>query len=115
MAAETLAGGTFVNVLLTAVFLSLATASASFPPPTVVALDDNLKFSSGPLASINGSEKTLVQTTPAGPVTFHVGQAQVIGPNKQAVSISSLRPGQQLRVYFRVAQGANALEIDVDG
>ncbi len=104
-----------MKMLLTAVFLSLASASASFPPPTVVALDDNLKFSSGPLASINTTDKTLVQTTPAGPVTFQVAQAQVIGPNKQAMSLSGLRPGQQLRIYFRVAQGAIALEIDVDG
>lgn len=84
----------------------------AFPPPKVVAVTEALKCDWGPITSIASGK--LVISTPAGPFTVNWGDARLIGTDGGArVSPAALQPAQNVRVYYLVKDGAQALEIDL--
>jgi len=87
-------------------------ARAAFPAPKVVAVTEALKCDWGPITSIASGK--LVVSTPAGPFTVNWGDARLIGSDPGArVSPAALKPDQNVRVYYLVKDGAQALEIDL--
>ena len=84
----------------------------AFPPPRVVAVTEALKCDWGPITSIASGE--LIISTPAGPFTINWGDARLVGTDAGArVSPAALKPDQNVRVYYLVKDGAQALEIDL--
>jgi hypothetical protein len=87
-------------------------AKPAFPPPKVVAVTEALKCDWGPITSVASGK--LIVSTPAGPFTVNWGDARLIGADANArVSPAELKPDQNVRVYYLVKDGAQALEIDL--
>lgn len=85
-----------------------------FPAPKSVAATEDLKYSTGTIATVAPGGATIVVNTPAGPVTFQCEAVQVIGKEGNALGgAASLQVGMAIRIYFFVADGAKAREIDV--
>ena len=76
---------------------------------------DRTKCDWGPIVSVAPTGAELVITTPAGPVTYKMGpEVQVIGSDgKPLTGVAALRPGQTVRVYYIIDNGAKAQEVDV--
>lgn len=94
-------------------FLLVGSLGAAFPAPLATSVDDNLKFSSGAIVSVDATSRTAVVKTAAGPVTFDLKQAKVMGADKQPRKLEDLTVGQQVNVYFHISNGAVVQEIDL--
>ncbi len=99
---------------LLALALAASPVVAPFPAPKVAQISDDLKYASGVIAAVAPGGVSVVVNTPAGPVTFITDKVQVIGKEGGALGGSaSLQVGQMIRIYFFVADGARAREIDL--
>lgn len=84
----------------------------SFPPPKLIQVTGQLKCDWGPIKTKSGGQ--IVLDTPAGPFAVLTGDARVVGPNPNTkLAPSALEPGQHVRVYYVVKDGARAMEIDL--
>jgi hypothetical protein len=103
-----------MNTLGLLVALSLS-AAPPFPAPKLITVTDATKADWGTIASVDPQKNTVVLTCANGPVTFQAGPSvQVVSADgKPAGGITSLRPGQNARVYYEVTNGAQASEIDL--
>lgn len=103
-----------MNVLAAAVIALLA--ASPFPAPKLAQVTEKTKCDWGPIASISADGNTMVLTTPAGPVTYQVGLGvQVFAADgKPMGTVTSLRSGQGVRVYYVIDNGAKAIEIDLE-
>jgi hypothetical protein len=99
------------------VLLLLALAALPFPPPKALAVTDRTKCDWGPVSSVSANGTELVITTPAGPVTYKTGvDVKVYGADgKPLGAVTVLKPGQNVRVYYVVENGAKAQEVDMQG
>jgi len=86
-----------------------------FPAPKVVEATDQMKCDWGTVASLDERAAKLIVVTAAGPVTFKAGpNVPVIGADGKSLgSVSALKPGQHVRVYYVVDNGAILSEVDV--
>ena len=84
-----------------------------FPPPKVAPVTDQLKCDWGTVSSLEGGK--LIVATAAGPVTFLTSPSVVVigVDGKPLPSVSALKPGQHVRIYYVVDRGARPTEIDV--
>jgi hypothetical protein len=94
---------------------ALVLASAPFQPAKMAEMTDNLKCDWGPVTSVSRNGAEFVVTTPAGPVTYKAGPSvQVISKDGKTVGpVSSLKPGQSVRVYYVIDNGAKVIEVDL--
>ena len=93
--------------------LSAALATTSFTPPVNAVVDENMKFATGPVLSLDLSGQKMVVKCAAGPVTFDIRQARVFGPDKTARVAANLATGQDVNIYYHVSNGAIVDEIDL--
>ena len=86
-----------------------------FPPPKVAPVTDQTKCDWGTISSVDPQGGKLIVATAAGPVTFLVpASVVVLGADGQWLpSVSALKPGQRVRIYYLVDHGARPTEIDV--
>jgi hypothetical protein len=89
-------------------------ALAIFDPPKRVPVTDDLKSDLATVASVKAAAGTLVGTTQAGPVTYHVSaKTFILGTEGANLTLEQLKTGERVRVYYVTGKGAEALEIDV--
>jgi hypothetical protein len=83
-----------------------------FPLPKLIQVTGQLKCDWGPIKTTSRGQ--IVLDTPAGPFAVLTGDARVVGPKPDVkIAPSALQPGQNVRVYYVVKDGARALEIDL--
>jgi hypothetical protein len=95
--------------------LFLALTALPFPPPRALPVTDRTKCDWGPVSSVSAAGTELVIATPAGPVTYRAGpEVQVYGADGKVLgAVTVLKPGQNVRVYYVVENGAKAQEVDL--
>lgn len=98
-----------------ALLLALALAALPFPAPRLAPVTDRTKSDTGTVLSVDTPRAQLRVTTPAGVVTYRAGaDVQVFDrAGKPVGSPAALAPGQKVRVWYVVEDGAKALEIAV--
>ncbi len=86
-----------------------------FPAPKVIQVTDQTKCDWGTVTSVDEKGTKMIVATAAGPVTFLIGaDVQVIGTDGKSLgSVTALKTGQHVRVYYVVDNGARLSEIDV--
>lgn len=80
----------------------------AFPPPKLVQVTGDLKCAWGTVKS--KISNAIIVETPAGPFTVQTGDARVVNAEGKP---AAAEPGQNVRIYFVVKDGARAREIDV--
>jgi len=105
--------------MLLAAILSLALAApaaAPFPPPRLAPVTEKLKCDTGTVLTVNWEKNQLQATTTAGVVGYRVGiDVQVFDREGRPVgAVSRLSPGDKVRVYYLVEDGARVLEVDLE-
>jgi hypothetical protein len=100
-------------MVLHAVLLASLLGGTPFPAPRLTAMSDRLKCDTGKVLSVDASKSELSIMTPAGAVVYRAGgEVQVLDKAGAPVgSASRLFPGQKVRVYYVVSDGAVATEI----
>ncbi len=85
-----------------------------FPAPKVVQVTDQMKCDWGTVTSVDENGSKLIVATAAGPVTFQAGPGvPVIGADGKSLgSVTALKSGLHVRVYYVVDHGAKVSEID---
>ena len=102
--------------LLASILLTAALGSSPFPPPKLAPQSDQLKCDSGVVVAADAAVGQLRVNTSAGLVIFKApGDTQVVGADgKPAGTVSALKPGQKVRVYYVVDDGAKVNEVDLE-
>ncbi|HSM93361.1 MAG TPA: hypothetical protein VLT47_10795 [Anaeromyxobacteraceae bacterium] len=101
-------------MLLHAVLLaSLLSATTPFPAPRLTPMSDRLKCDMGKVLSVDAARGEVRVMTPAGAVVYKAGgDVQVLDKaGNPGGGVSRLTPGQRVRVYYVVSEGAVASEI----
>ncbi len=106
--------------MLLAAALSLSVSLAApgdklpYPAPRIAPVSDRLKCDFATILTVNAEKGLLQATTPAGVITYKAGMdAQVFDKaGKPAGAFTRLSPGDKVRIYYLVEDGARALEID---
>jgi len=105
-------------LLAAALSLSISLAAPGdklpFPAPRIAPVTDRLKCDSATILTVNWEKNVLQATTPAGVVSYKAGiDAQVFDKQGRPLGAASkLSPGDKVRIYYLVEDGARALEID---
>ncbi len=96
--------------------LALALAGLPFPAPRLAPVPDRTKCDMGVVLAVDAARAELRVTTPAGVVTYRASSdVQVFEKDGQPLGpVGKLAPGQRVRVYYVVDDGARAQEIDVE-
>jgi hypothetical protein len=95
--------------------LAAALASTPFPPPKLTPYSENLKCDRATVVQVMPASSELVGMTVAGSVTYKIGTAQLIGADGKALGTpTGLKPGQKIRLYYVVNDGAIVSEIDLE-
>jgi hypothetical protein len=106
--------------MLLAAALSLALAAPPAPspfwPPRLTPITEKLKCDYATVLTVSPEKGQFQGTTPAGVVTYRAGpEAQVIDrEGKPLGAPSKLKPGDKVRVYYVVDDGARVLEVDLE-
>ncbi|MBI5542960.1 MAG: hypothetical protein HY901_03670 [Deltaproteobacteria bacterium] len=101
-------------------FASLLAAAAllasPFPPPKLAPQTDQLKCDTGVVVAADSALGQLRVNTPAGLVIFKApSDTQVVGADgKPGGTVKELAPGQKVRVYYVVDDGARASEVALE-
>jgi hypothetical protein len=95
--------------------VALLAPTPPFPPPRLGGATPETRCDWGAVAEQRPDRRELVLRTDAGPFVLRVGpDVKVAGADgKPLGSVAELRPGQGVRAYYVVADGARAQEIDV--
>jgi len=99
-------------LLHAALFASLL-AGTPFPQPRLTPVTDRLKCDMGKVLAVDAAKGELSVMTAAGAVVYKAGgDVQVLDKaGNPAGGVSRLVPGQRVRVYYVVSDGAVASEI----
>jgi len=99
-----------------ALTLSAPPQKVPFWPPRAAAVTDKLKCDYATILVMSPEKGELRGTTPAGVVTYRIGPAvQAFDrEGRPAAGAAGLKPGDKVRVYYVVDDGARVLEIDVE-
>lgn len=103
--------------LAAALALALSAQPAlPFPPPRLAPVTERLKCDTGTVLTVTFEKSQFQATTPAGVVTYRVGlETQVFDREGRPVgAVSRLAPGDKVRVYYLVEDGARVLEVDLE-
>lgn len=102
--------------LLAAALFALSLGAAPFPPPKLAPQTDQLKCDSGQVVAVDASLGQLRVNTAAGLVVFKApADTQIVGADgKPAGALSALTPGQKVRVYYVVDDGAKVAEVALE-
>ena len=86
-----------------------------YPPPKVVPYTEKLKCDTGTVLTVSWEKNQMQATTPAGVVTYKVGlDVQVLDKQGRPLgAVSKLTPGDKVRVYYFVDDGAKVQEIQL--
>jgi hypothetical protein len=100
---------------LLATVVWLLTLAAPFPPAKMAEVTEKTKCDWGPVTSVANNGSEFVVATPAGPVTYKAAKTvQVFSKDGKSVGpVSSLKPGQSVRVYYVIDNGAKVVEVDL--
>jgi hypothetical protein len=104
--------------MLVAAALALALAAPDdrlpFPAPRQAVVGDRLKCDYAKVLLVDAEKGLLDATTPAGLVSYRVGAEVPIldREGRPLAGLSRLAPGDPVRVYYLVEEGARAVEID---
>lgn len=103
-------------MLLHAVLLTTLLAGTPFPAPRLTPMSDRLKCDFGKVLSLDAAKGELVAMTAAGAVHYKAGfDVQVFDRSGQPLGgVGRLSPGQKVRVYYVVAEGAVVSEITAE-
>ena|ERR1700679_2903362 len=103
------------TLLVVATAVALLAPTPPFPAPKLVGVTPDTKCDWGPITEINPDATQLVMKTDAGPLEVKLTPAvKVAGADGKPLGPpSTLRAGQNIRVYYLVNAGAKAQEIDV--
>jgi len=105
-------------ILAAALSLSLALAAPGdklpYPAPRIAPVTDRLKCDFATILTVNWEKNVIQATTPAGVISYKAGMdAQVLDKQGQPLgAVSKLAPGDKVRIYYLVEDGARVLEID---
>jgi hypothetical protein len=99
-----------------ALTLSAPPPKAAFWPPRAATVTDKLKCDYAAILLMSPEKGEMRGTTPAGVVTYRIGPAvQAFDKEgRPAAGATGLKPGDKVRVYYVVDDGARVLEIDVE-
>jgi hypothetical protein len=100
-------------LLHAALLAALLGATTPFPPPRLTPVSDRLKCDYGKVLSVDPGKGELAVMTAAGAVHYKAGgDVQVLDRSGAPLGgVSRLAPGQRVRVYYVVSDGAIASEI----
>jgi hypothetical protein len=100
-------------MLAHAVLLATLLGGTPFPAPRLTQVTDRLKCDTGKVLSVDANRAELSVMTGAGAVVYRAGaDVQVFDRSGGPVgSVSRLSPGQRVRVYYIVSDGAVASEV----
>jgi hypothetical protein len=100
-------------MIVHAALLATLLAGTPFPPPRLTPVTDRLKCDMGKVLSVDAGHGQLSVMTPAGAVFYKAGSdVQVFDRAGLPIGgVSSLVPGQKVRVYYVVVDGAIVSEI----
>jgi hypothetical protein len=108
-------------MLLAAAVLAVTLAAppagkTPFWPPRAAAVTDKLKCDYATVLVVSAEKGELRGTTPAGVVTYKTGPTvQVFDrEGKPGARVSALKPGDKVRVYYVVDDGARVIEVDLE-
>jgi len=88
--------------------------AVSYPPPRIIDSDPSTRCDTGVVLGVEQETSLVTVGTPAGPVTYHVTPTtQITSQDGWALVSSELGMGDSVRVYYFLAHGAWALEVDV--
>jgi hypothetical protein len=102
--------------LLAPTLAALVLLATPFPPPKLAPVTDQLKCDTGLVVAADATLAQLRVNTPAGLVVYKApGDTQVVGTDgKPAGTVKDLKPGQKVRVYYVVDDGAKVSEVDLE-
>lgn len=100
-------------MLVHVVLLASVLGGTPFPQPRLTPVNDRLKCDTGKVLSVDAAHGELAVMTPAGAVVYKAGgDVQVLDKAGSPMGgVSRLAPGQRVRVYYVVSDGAIASEI----
>lgn len=100
-------------MLVHVVLLASVLGGTPFPQPRLTPVSDRLKCDTGKVLSVDAAHGELAVMTPAGGVVYKAGgDVQVLDKSGSPMGgVSRLVPGQRVRVYYVVSDGAIASEI----
>ncbi len=100
-------------MLAHAVLLAALLGATPFPQPRLTPVSDRLKCDYGKVLSVDAAKGELAVMTGAGAVHYKAGgDVQVLDKGGSPLGgVSRLSPGQRVRVYYVVSEGAIASEI----
>lgn len=102
-------------MLASAHLLALVLAAGSpYPPPHGFTPDEKTKCDMGKVRAADARKPELRVETPAGVVTYQVRDVRVVGKDGAPLSgLDALKPGDDVRVYYVVQDGAVVREVDL--
>ncbi|HZZ86083.1 MAG TPA: hypothetical protein VFE30_16250 [Anaeromyxobacteraceae bacterium] len=102
-------------MLAPAHLLALALGAGSpFPPPHGFTPTEKTRCDMGKVRSVDAVKPELKVDTPAGVVTYQVRAVKVVGKDGAPLAgLDALKPGDDVRVYYVVDNGAIASEVDL--
>jgi len=105
-----------MNLLAASALVAALLSSSPFPPPKLAPMSDLLKCDTGIVVAADAALGQLRVNTPAGLVIYKApGETQVVGADgKPAGMVKELKPGQKVRVYYIVDDGAKVSEVDLE-
>jgi hypothetical protein len=103
-------------MILHAAVLATLLSGTPFPAPRVTPVSDRLKCDLGKVLSVEPTKGELSVMTTAGAVHYKAGgDVQVFDRAGQPIGgVARLLPGQKVRVYYVVAEGAIVSEITLE-
>jgi hypothetical protein len=100
----------------TALLLLSLAAAPPYPPPKVVNYSDQLKSDTGTVVAVDPGTSELRINTPAGLVVYKVPPAFPVltADGRSGGQVNALRPGQRVRLYYVVQDGAQVQELQLE-
>lgn len=95
--------------------LGAALSAMPFPAPRLAPFSQAMKCDRATVTQVLPATSELVGATAAGPVTYKIGSAQLVSADGRPMGApTSLKPGQKVRIYYAVGDGAIASEVDLE-
>ncbi len=96
--------------------LAVTAGGLPYPAPHGITPTEKTKCDMGTVLAVDAPRAVLRVTTPAGVITYQAGMdAQVFDAKGRPIgAVSKLSPGDKVRVYYLIDDGAKALEVDLE-
>jgi len=103
--------------LIASAMATVVLLATPFPPPKVAPMTDQLKCDWGVVVAADAALGQLRVNCASGLVIFKApADTQVIGTDGKpaGIQVKDLKPGQKVRVYYVVDDGARVSEVDLE-